>query len=185
MKSLITFIVASILIISCKQKPTQDTKMTATFDEAKETEAILAVIKNETKSFFDGNYEAWAKNWSHQDYAMQAWNNSDGTADAAVGWDAINAQGKGWIETYYKGGKNVIHPDFKTTKPMIKFFGDKGAYLQWKQYNADKDKKHYRISQETRLMEKEADGWKIVNVAAFWDTEKKVMVDSLPTGLTN
>jgi len=28
-------------------------------------------------------------------------------------------------------------------------------------------------------MEKEADGWKIVNVSAFWDAASKVSVDSL------
>lgn len=75
------YFIPLFMFISCQPKhanPKSTEKIT--FDEAKETEAILAVIKNETKSFFDGNYEVWAKNWCHQDYAMQAWNNSDGTA---------------------------------------------------------------------------------------------------------
>ncbi|RYG02378.1 MAG: hypothetical protein EOO02_10695 [Chitinophagaceae bacterium] len=149
------------------------------FDEATETAAIMKVIDGETDCFFKGDYDCWAKHWSHESYAFQAWNNSDGTADAAVGWDKINAQGKGWIEKYYKNGKNVIHPDFKRGKPMVKFYNENAAYLIWKQYNADKEKKFYRTSQETRLMEKDNEGWKIVSVAAFWDTQKKIATDSL------
>jgi hypothetical protein len=151
----------------------------STFDEAAETKAIMQVIENETKSFFDGNYDAWAKGWSHQDYAMQAWKNGDGSSDAAIGWEKINSQGKNWIETYYKSGKNVIHPVVKMQKPKVKFFNEKVAYLIWEQYNADKDLKAYRVSQETRIMEKEIDGWKIVNVSAFWDTKPKISSDSL------
>ena len=53
---------------------------------------------------------------------------------------------------------NVIHPVVRKAKPQGKFFGEQLAYLLWKQYNADKDNKIFRISQETRLMEKETAG---------------------------
>ncbi len=184
MKQSIFILFAILILWSCNQK-TEVTPSPAIpeFDEANELQAIMKVIKNETKCFFDGNYECWASNWSHADYAMQAWNNSDGTSDAAVGWEAINKQGKDWIETYYKNGENVIHPDFIASKPQIKFFGNEAAYLMWTQYNADQDKKFYRVSQETRLMEKESDGWKIVNVSAFWEVSPKVVRDSIPAGL--
>ena len=101
-------------------------------DEAAETAAIMKVIENETKCFFDGNYECWASNWSHENYVMQAWNNDDGTFDAAIGWEKINAQGKDWIEKYYKNGKDIIHPVVKKEKPLVKFFNEKTAYLSWK-----------------------------------------------------
>lgn len=149
------------------------------FDEALETEAILKVIQNETDCFFKGDYECWASNWSHADYAMQAWNHEDGTYGAAIGWDSINAQGKGWIEKYYKNGEVVIHPVVKKEKPLVKFFNETTAYLLWKQYNADEKNEHYKISQESRIMEKEGDAWKIVNVSAFWDAKTKIPVDSL------
>lgn len=79
--------------------------------------------------------------------------------------------------------KNVIHPDYKRSDIDIHFFSDSLAYLSWKQYNADKEKKYYRVSGESRIMEKEADGWKIVNVTAMWDIEPKISVDSLPANL--
>ena len=149
------------------------------FDEATETEAIMKVIEGETECFFKGDYECWAKFWSHEKYAMQAWNNDNGTADAALGWDKINSQGKDWIEKYYKNGQAIIHPVVRREKPLVKFFNDKAAYLTWKQYNADKEKTLFRSSQEIRIMEKQDDGWKIVNVSAFWDTERKIPFDSL------
>lgn len=170
-----------IFTVAC-QTPSdkkESQKESIVFDEVAETEAIMNVIEGETKCFFDGNYECWAKHWSHENYAIQAWNNSDGTADAAVGWEKINSQGKDWIEKYYKNGENIIHPVVKREKPLVKFFNEKTAYLLWKQYNADKEKTIYRISQETRLMEKDGEGWKIVNVSAFWDTQSKIPFDSL------
>ena len=57
------------------------------------------------------------KSWSHSPYAVQAWNNSDGTSDAAVGWDAIHKQGKNWIETYYKMAKSKFIPYTKPQNP--------------------------------------------------------------------
>lgn len=182
MKKQFLILTAGLLIlVSCQQtapnQPATDNKVP--FSEEDETEAIMKVIDNETKCFFDGNYECWASNWSHQNYAIQAWNNSDGSSTAAIGWEKINSQGKGWIEKYYKNGEIIIHPDVKRKKPIVKFFNEKSAYLNWEQYNADPNKKYYRVSHEIRLMEKEPDGWKIVNVTAFWDIKPKIHADSL------
>ena len=179
-KKSIFVILFVITFLSCNQsdKKTENSP-DAAFDETVETAAIMKVIDNETKCFFAGDYEGWASNWSHQNYAMQAWNDSDATSAAAIGWEKINSQGKGWIEKYYKNGKNVIHPDVKRKKPIVKFFSEKSAYLNWEQYNADSEKKYYNVSHEIRIMEKEADGWKIVNVSAFWWVKPKVRADSL------
>lgn len=181
MKNQLYFLLAGIgIIFSCNQPSSQPpTEKAVSFNEQAEIDAIMKVIDNETKCFFDGNYECWANNWSHQSYAMQAWNNSDGTSDASIGWDKINAQGKNWIKQYYKSGENIVHPVVKKEKPQVKFFNEKTAYLIWKQYNADQGNKFYIVSQETRIMEKETDGWKIVNVSAFWSVMPKISVDSL------
>ena len=179
--SLICTTLLAFALLACQPAENKQAESAAqpAFDEAAETEAIMKVIENETKSFFDGNYETWAANWSHENYAVQAWNNSDGTSDVAIGWDSINAQGKLWIETYYQKGQNIVHPFVKKEKLMVKFFDEKTAYLLWTQYNADKEKKFFRVSQESRIMEKEADGWKIVNVSAFWGAAPQVPIDSI------
>lgn len=175
MKNLFVILSAGI-VLSCTQ-PQQNER--PAFDEARETEAIQAVIANETNSFYAGNYESWKKSWSQTPYAYQAWNLEDGTVGVATGWEKIDRQGKGWIEKYYKNGENVIHPSVKKEKPLVHFFNDSTAYLIWKQYNADKKEKLYYVSHETRLMQKEADGWKIVNVSAFWDSKNAIPADSL------
>jgi hypothetical protein len=169
------------LFFSCQPAASKTVKeqQETTFDETAETDAIMKVIEAETNCFYEGNYECWASHWSHKEYAIQAWNNSDGSSNAAIGWEKINAQGKGWIEEYYKNGEVVIHPVVKRDKPLVKFFNDKTAYLTYTQYNADQEKKFYRTSQEIRIMEKEDDGWKIVNVSAFWDGQKAIPFDSL------
>ena len=170
-----------VFLFACNPSPNdvQSEGETNALDEVRETEAIMEVIDGETECFFKGNYECWTKHWSHEKYAFQGWNNSDGTADAAIGWEKINSQGKDWIEKYYRNGENVIHPVVRREKPLVKFFSKKLAYLIWKQYNADKGKTNFRTSQETRIMEKNEDGWKIVNVSAFWDTQLKIPFDSL------
>ncbi|HPQ99395.1 MAG: hypothetical protein H6561_13330 [Lewinellaceae bacterium] len=175
----IALIFCIAILASCKPQESSQTEAVSTFNEQAETEAILKVIENETKCFFDGNYDCWKSNWSHNNYALQAWNNSDGTADAAVGWDKINTQGKNWIETYYKNGENIIHPEVHREKPIVKFFNETTAYLLWIQHNANQEKTNFRSSQEIRLMEKEADGWKIVCVTALWDVAPKIPYDSL------
>jgi hypothetical protein len=176
---LICSVLLFVLPMACQQAETQTQTTTSTFDEGKETAAIMQVIEGETKCFFDGNYDCWAKHWVHQPYAMQAWNNDDGTFDAAIGWEKINTQGKEWIEKYYKNGKNVVHPVVKREKPQVKFYNENVAYLLWKQYNANSTKTHYIISQETRLMEKHDGAWQIANVSAFWNAKSRVSVDSL------
>ena len=57
----------------------------------------------------------------------------------------------------------MIHPVVKREKPVVTFFNDSTAYLIWKQYNADEEKKFYRISREMRILEKEEE-WKILTV---------------------
>ena len=183
MKNITIFFILTTIIFgfqSCKPAPDpQVADIRVPLDEVAETAAIMKVIHGETDCFFRGDYECWTKYWSHEPYVVQAWNNSDGSADAAVGWDKINAQGKDWIEKYYKNGEIVIHPVVKREKPVVKFFNDNVAYLMWKQYNADENKTIFRTSQEMRLMEKDDEGWKIVNVSAFWDTEDAIPYDSL------
>ncbi len=177
---LLAAVVTVLLCPACNNAETKKISSSGPlFDEEAERAAIQRVIEQETSCFFNGDYNCWANTWSHSPSAMQAWSNDDGTYEAAVGWDRIDKQGKEYIERYYANGKNIIHPFVKKEKPIFKFFNSNAAYIIWKQYNADKDKQYFKISQETRLMEKQADGWKILNVTALWNAKSKISVDSL------
>jgi len=187
MKNLLIFLGACFVLMTTACKEAKSTKEELAVAETNETgfteeaelEAIMAVIDKETKCFYDGNYACWASAWAKVDYAIQSWNNSDGTANAALGWEQINAQGKKWTEEIYKSGENIAHPDYKRQPPKVKFFTENVAFLYWEQYNADKEKEFWYVSQDSRVMEKMNGEWKIVNVSSFWGTKPKIPTDSL------
>lgn len=187
MKTLLTLItVAGILLLnSCKEtKETQTNSIVKEeFNEVKEKDAIMSVIEEETTCFFDRNYECWKKCWLHEDYALQAWNGSDGTYYAAVGWDEINNGGKAYIEAAIKNtpeeqSKNS-HPIVKRENIQVKFYNENLAFLTWKQYNSNRTNEFFQVSQDTRLMEKREGKWKIVYVSGFWDYVNNISFNDL------
>lgn len=145
------------------------------FDEAAELAAIMKVIENETACFFNRDYDCWKENWVNEDYAFQAWSNSNGTYDAKVGWSEVDRQTGNYIKENPESNFGSIQ-SFKTERLNMrtKFYGDQVAHLVWEQYNGDAEQKTYQISQEVRLMEKVDGNWKIVTVAAFWDYLNKM-----------
>jgi hypothetical protein len=62
---------------------------------------------------------------------------------------------------------------------IYKFFSSELAFVTWDQYNSDSEIKTYRLSKETRIMEKEDGLWKIANMTAFWDYKNLIPVESL------
>ncbi|MCB0644277.1 MAG: hypothetical protein KDC44_21685 [Phaeodactylibacter sp.] len=184
MKNTHLFLLGLLVLLgsACQEAPTElptAATPTTTFDEAQALADIMTVIEAETKCFFERDYDCWKNYWIHEAYAFQAWNNSNGSFDAAVGWEQIHAQGKDYIETIPEGQTPTSHPVVKRGKVEAKFYSETLAYLLWKQYNSDRKNEYFTPSQEVRLMEKQGDNWKIVNVSAFWDYTNKIPVDSL------
>lgn len=168
--------------VGCKQTGNSATAP-GTLDTTLAIRQMMNTIDQETRSFFAGDYNSWANTWVHDDQAMQGWNNSDGTFDAAIGWENIDRQGKTWIEQYYKNGEQVIHLSVKREKPAARFLTENTAFLSWKQYNADSLNRTFFLSQETRLMQRAENQWKILTVLSLWDTKHKISSDSLPKNL--
>ena len=164
------------LLLSCNQKE-KNSEVVIKFDEASAKQEIMTSIEQETKCFFERDYDCWTEHWSHKEYAYQAWNNSDGSVGVAAGWPAIDVQSGDYIKKYKKDGTS--HPIVKRENITWKFYNDSLAYMIWKQYNADQDTKAYQASYETRLMEKSDGKWRILNMSAFWDSKNKILADSL------
>ncbi|CAN5124305.1 hypothetical protein BH23BAC1_BH23BAC1_31300 [soil metagenome] len=182
MKKLIIGMNMLIIFFGCQNSTDVDNKnsaITTAFDEQEELAEIMKVIEEETMCFFERNYDCWSKHWIHENYAFQAWNNDDGTFDAAIGWENIDNQGKDYIKNVPEGKTTTSHPFVIRENLQVKFYNDNLAYLIWKQYNADRERKYFNISQETRLMEKKAGDWKIVNVSAFWNAKTSIPIDSI------
>ncbi len=149
------------------------------FDEAKEKAAILAVITCETEHFYKRDYEGWKKSYIQSDYAFQAWNNSDGTFDAKVGWPEVDEKIGNYIRSNPVAQGSASHPKVERRNMVWKFYNQDVAFLIWDQYNSDQLIKIYTHSKETRLMEKQNGLWKIVSVASYWDYKNTIPVESL------
>lgn len=170
-------------LYSCQNANTDINPVMATppdFDEEAELAAIMKVIENETACFFARDYECWKENWVDEDYAFQAWSNSDGTYDAKVGWSEVDRRIGNYIKEHPQQGDGSIQ-SFNAERLNLrkKFYGDKVAHLTWEQNNTGADGTTYQISQEVRLMEKVDGQWKIVNVSAFWDYKHKLQVTNV------
>lgn len=166
------FLFCCLCLTTCGNTNTNSGELTtaANFNEEAELATIMEVIKDETTCFFARDYECWKEHWVNEDYAFQAWNNTDGTYDAKVGWSEIDRRVGNFIkDNPVTLGGTVGHPNVERLNLRTRFYGDQVAYLTWEQYNSDDEEKTYQISQEVRLMEKVNNEWKIVTVAAFWD----------------
>lgn len=165
-----------ILLFSC-DRPKEENNQTK--KPAVAIDSLMVVIDKETSSFYAGNYEAWKACWAHDDLSSQTWNNDDGSFSSAQGWEAIDKQGKDWIDKYYEGGKKVIHPEYFRKDIKLKILSDTAVYLTWVQYNAYSDKEIYGVSRELRLLLWKEGQWKIFQVAAFWDSKNRLKKDSV------
>ena len=149
------------------------------FNEEVEMEAIMKIIEQETECFYRRDYNCWKENFAQTDYAFQAWNNSDGTFDAKVGWAEIDEKSGKYIRENPVPPGGSSHPKVVNRNMIIKFFGETFAYLIWDQYNSTEDLKKYYYSKATRIMEKIDGNWKIVNVTSYWDYKNLIPADSL------
>jgi len=149
------------------------------FDEEQEKKAIIESINAETAAFFKRNYDEVIKYFVHTDYAFHAWNNGDGTFSATVGWPAINDKYKNYIKDNPVPAGSSSHPKVERRNMIFKFFNPNLAFVTWDQYNSDSEMKTYRLSKETRIMEKRDGLWKIANMTAFWDYINLIPVESL------
>ena len=170
-----------LIFYSCRKNESESTETPATpnFDQISATESIMAIIENETACFYARDYECWKAHFAHVDYAFQAWNNADGTFNAKVGWNEVDQKAGQYIKDNPVPPGGSSHPKVERKNMKVKFFNDTLAYLSWDQYNINPAMNAYTHSLETRIMEKIAGVWKIVNVTSYWDYVNLVAKDSL------
>ncbi len=98
-------------------------------NEEKEKQAIIETVNAETENFFKGDYEGVIKCFVHSDYAFHAWNNSDGTFNATVGWPAINENYKNYIGSNPVKEGTSSHPMVERRNIIFKFFNSEVAFV--------------------------------------------------------
>ncbi len=177
----ILFFLLIVMLYSCNfQQAGEHKSAEHVVDQAKELASIMTVIEAETECFYRREYECWKKYYVQKEYAFQAWNNGDGTADVKIGWAQVDKGIGDYIKANpLKAGETASHPKVERKNLKIHFFTDTLAYLTWDQYNSDQESKIYTLSKDSRLMEKDNGEWKIANVTSYWDYKNTITADSL------
>lgn len=180
-KLFIPLILVFSLLLSCKQSDKREIDLSGkiAFDESAEKESIMKIIELETEFFYKRDYNGWKENFAQTDYSFQAWNNTDGTFDAKVGWAEIDERTRKYLQENPVPPGGSSHPRVERRNMKIKFFGETLAYMMWDQYNSNIDLNAYNHSKDTRIMEKIDGKWKIVSVASYWDYKNPIPADSL------
>ena len=164
------FLAILMFAFSCKQNKRESLTSIKSFDEKTELEAIMQTIEAETKCFYERDYDCWKEHFIQADYALQAWNNEDGTFDVMASYDSIAHRAKNYFIKYpVKEGETASHEKVIRKNMVSKFFCENVCYLFWDQYNIDNKTKKYTLSKDERIMEKVDGKWKIVNVSSYWD----------------
>ena len=151
----------------------------ANFDEEKEKSLILGLLNKQIEISFKGDYEIVKGYFIKSNYSFRANNSANITFNAKVGSRAIdeyydNAKQRNTIQ---QGSSN--YPRVERRNFIWKFFNAELTFVIWDQYNSDKEIKMFTHSEETRLMEKHNDTWKIVSYASYWDYKNLIPVESL------
>jgi hypothetical protein len=169
------------MLFACVQ--TADKKVASaaasSFDESFEKAAILRTIERETSCFFKRDYECWKETYAQTEHAFQAWNNSDGTYDAKVGWQEVRSGAEKYMSENPEPELTVDASSVRRHNLKVRFFNENLAYLTWDQSNwREAEKKYYR-SKEARIMEKIDGQWRILHVTAFWDYQHATEEDPI------
>jgi hypothetical protein len=161
----------AVFFITGLSKPDDlpESEINPVFDEAKEFETVLKVIEAETNAFFFRDYESWKNQWVQADYTFHAWNFSDGSCGASIGWQAVDEKIGNYIKTHPVAGGGSSHPEVNRRNIRYHFFSQNAVHVVWEQYNSTIDLSAFNVSHEVRTLEKVNGQWKIVQVSVFWD----------------
>src|SRR6266487_2072350 len=145
MKKLFYFLFLSALAFS----PSIKAQKSSGDDQA----ALRKVIENETRSYFEGNYDKWAATWSHNADCLVLFITPTGSTQL-TGWDKVSESFK---------------TDMKAMKPIDE--DNFAVYYKKYDYNYKIDGnlavvsfKEGRGNEGTRVMEKQNGSWKIKNL---------------------
>lgn len=147
MKKIIVLLILAIPLmnLSCEKPPS---------DPEKEKEAIIALIEEETQSYYDKDFERWSACYVHSDdniwiMAQRNWH------DYRDGWETQADGMKSAFETEKEINREVKKPI------QIKVY-DKSAWIVFESEQFDENKESVVKQRATYFLEKPDDKWKII-----------------------
>ena len=151
---LISFLSLLTLPLLFAQKPKDQLTEKGAATLSKEELAVKQVIEDETKYFDLRDYENWSKCVAHDPMTVYSWTTpfqGENSVFEAKGWDEVSKHMKKNIETWPAKKEHAKKYDYK-----FKVNGNM-AYVTFLEGNG---------IYETRVLEKKADGWKILRMEA-------------------
>lgn len=116
---------------------------------------LMNILKKETESVANLDFEAWKSYWCHTENAYFSYADPNGMV-YLTGWDTIEKTLKAIFESRKKVDINLRRENVKIERQ------EQMAFITFDQYdNLDGAETH---KAESRVMKKTADGWKILSV---------------------
>lgn len=130
---------------------------------------ILKVIENESKAFWDKDYDSWASWWVHEPYirTMGWWDR--GGITVVSGWEERESRTK----EHMKNNPKPNPQNVRRENINMRIYQD-AAWVTFDQYGSDTgepDMDMPGLSRETRFLEKHNGHWKIVYVGWLLEGE--------------
>jgi tetratricopeptide (TPR) repeat protein len=122
-----------------------------------EHDAIKAVIRSETQSFYRRDSDTWQSTWLHEADVTRTIVSASGHS-SAIGWEQFGPRVVESLKRYPEPS-----PVTFTTDNFIVHVGGNVAWVEYDQtITSPRDPELKRISRERRALKKTNDGWKIV-----------------------
>lgn len=161
----------AVLLDSCDSKDKEDA-----FDPEAEKAKIIAVIANETETYYRQDFEGWRKNFLESP-AFRQYSYWDGWPEKVKfynGFDALKADKQKQFEedrTIWKGSRETrANENFRISRDM--------AWYTFEQSSFEKDTdKFLGKSLETRILEKVNGEWKIAYLGYHYFPKDSVVVN--------
>lgn len=136
--------------------------------DKKEVSSIKQVLNDETKAYYDRDYEGWASNWIQDETISNTWNNKNGSYTSIEGWKSLSDR----FSTDMKENPEIIYPNFYVSDMTISISGNH-AIVKHDEFVANKNGDMYTKAKGLKTLLKVDGMWKLESVSSFWDYDYK------------
>ncbi|MFO7681328.1 MAG: nuclear transport factor 2 family protein [Chloroflexota bacterium] len=133
-------------------------------DQQSDTIAIMQVVIDESSTFWNKDFEAWAQCWLHTDYIRMIGWWARGGITVIEGWDALSSRIKTTMAANPEPNPTAAY--VRRENVNLRISGNMAwvTFDQYGQDTGDLEMDMPGLSRETRILEKQNDEWKIVYV---------------------
>jgi hypothetical protein len=133
-------------------------------EQQSDATAIMQVVADESSAFWNKDFEAWAQCWLHAAYIRMIGWWARGGITVIEGWEALSSRVKTTMAANPDPNPTAAHVRRENVNLRINGNMAWVTFDQYGQDTGDLEMDMPGLSRETRILEKQPDGWKIVYV---------------------